>query len=209
MKRADTFEEKEIRRRQLQYCLDDLLKDMPYSQITFTKLAEKLGWSRGNIYRYYRTMDEIVYELYANQATDIANALADCIEENRSEPDDVLAARMADVLISNVDGTIYLNIHSLVSKLNIGQDINDLHEEQMNLAGSRINELLCDRFGLTDKGSMSVFNGIWYHYLGFAPIINRVKGGMADQVISYYDNMESIREAIIDNILANFEYFSR
>ena len=209
MKRADSFEEKEIRRKQIQDCLDNLLKVMPYSQITFTKLAEQLGWSRGNIYRYYRTMDEIIYELYANQTTEIVNALADCIERNQYESDDVLASKMADVLIFNVDGMIYLNIHSLVSRLNIGEDINYSHEEQMNLAGSKINKLMCDRFDLTDKEAMSVFNGIWYHYLGFVPIINRVKSGIADQVISYYDNIKSIHNAISDNILANFLYFSK
>ena len=56
--RARTVEQKQERMLEIKTVADTLFKKMPYANITLTTIAEDLGWSRANLYKYVTTKEE-------------------------------------------------------------------------------------------------------------------------------------------------------
>ena len=79
--RARSPEHKQERMAAIMEAADALFAVRPYHQITMGTIAEKLGWSRSNLYKYAATREEIFLSLHSakNRAwiDDLANALAD------------------------------------------------------------------------------------------------------------------------------------
>ena len=63
-KRAVSPKQKEQRYLEIMDVTDELFKNHTYHEITLTKIAEELGWSRGNLYKYVDTKEEIFLSLY-------------------------------------------------------------------------------------------------------------------------------------------------
>lgn len=79
--RARSIEQKQRRMSEIIKTTDRLFHDHTYHDITLTTIAEALGWSRGNLYKYVTTKEEIFLELYLekqnNYFSDIESAFAD------------------------------------------------------------------------------------------------------------------------------------
>ena len=65
--RARSGEHKEERLSQIKEATAELFASCPYSEITLTTIAEKLGWSRANLYKYVTTKEEIFLEISAKK----------------------------------------------------------------------------------------------------------------------------------------------
>ena len=65
--RARSDEHKEERLSQIKEATAELFESCPYSEITLTTIAEKLGWSRANLYKYVTTKEEIFLEISAKK----------------------------------------------------------------------------------------------------------------------------------------------
>ena len=65
--RARRDEHKEERLSQIKEATAELFAKCPYSEITLTTIAEKLGWSRANLYKYVTTKEEIFLEIDAEK----------------------------------------------------------------------------------------------------------------------------------------------
>ncbi|MDO4399404.1 MAG: TetR family transcriptional regulator [Coriobacteriia bacterium] len=78
--RARSPEQKQERMEAIMAAADALFQEHPYHQITMGTIAEKLGWSRSNLYKYAATQEEIFLELHSqkNRAwlEDLAASLA-------------------------------------------------------------------------------------------------------------------------------------
>ena len=53
--RARSDEHKEERMTQIKEATASLFENEPYAEITLTTIAQKLGWSRANLYKYVTT----------------------------------------------------------------------------------------------------------------------------------------------------------
>ena len=77
--RARSPEQKHERMEAIMQAADELFQQQPYHQITMGTIAEKLGWSRSNLYKYAATQEEIFLALHGakNRAwlDDLAAAL--------------------------------------------------------------------------------------------------------------------------------------
>ena len=65
--RARSDEHKEERLSQIKEATAELFAIAPYSEITLTTIAEKLCWSRANLYKYVTTKEEIFLEISAEK----------------------------------------------------------------------------------------------------------------------------------------------
>ena len=65
--RARTDDQKEERLNQIKEAADSLFEQMPYTEITLTTIADKLTWSRANLYKYVTTKEEIFLEISAQK----------------------------------------------------------------------------------------------------------------------------------------------
>ena len=80
--RARSPERKAERFAQIMGAADELVHELPYQEISPTTIAERLGWSRGNLYKYAATKEEVFLALHHREeaafTADLAATLAAC-----------------------------------------------------------------------------------------------------------------------------------
>ena len=69
----------------------------PYHEITLTTIAEELGWSRANLYKYVTTKEEIFLLLTGNECDTYFDALLAALPEGRERALADVADTWADV----------------------------------------------------------------------------------------------------------------
>ncbi|MCR5607029.1 MAG: TetR/AcrR family transcriptional regulator [Treponema sp.] len=80
--RARTQDQKEERMNEIKKITDELFKTHPYHEITLSTIAEKLSWSRANLYKYATTKEEIFLEIVADNMCEYFTALIASFPEN-------------------------------------------------------------------------------------------------------------------------------
>ena len=65
--RARSPEHKQERMKAIMEAADELFAERPYHQITMGTIAESLGWSRSNLYKYAATQEEIFLALHTEK----------------------------------------------------------------------------------------------------------------------------------------------
>ena len=65
--RARSPEQKEQRLDEIKGAVRRQFAERPYHEITLTTIAEELGWSRANLYKYVTTKEEIFLLLTADE----------------------------------------------------------------------------------------------------------------------------------------------
>jgi len=73
--RARSDEQKEERMSQIKKVADELFKTMPYTEINLSNIAEKLKWSRANLYKYVTTKEEIYLEIEQDRMIEYLQSL--------------------------------------------------------------------------------------------------------------------------------------
>ena len=98
-KRARSDEQKEERMSQIKKAADELFKSMPYTEITLSTIAEKLDWSRANLYKYVSTKEEIYLEITQDRMTEYLESLLTLFPEGcRFTPETVAEIWTAQVV---------------------------------------------------------------------------------------------------------------
>ena len=88
--RARSDEHKEERLSQIKEATAELFSAFPYSEITLTTIAEKLGWSRANLYKYVTTKEEIFLEICAEKMSAYYGALLSAFPEGNNFTTEVI-----------------------------------------------------------------------------------------------------------------------
>lgn len=92
---------------------DRLFEKNSYHAVTLTTIAQELGWSRGNLYKYVTTKEEIFLSLYAQKQLDFALD-ADENLAGKQLSDEQFAAIWAETLGGHQD---YLHYHGILSTI--------------------------------------------------------------------------------------------
>jgi len=116
--RARSPEQKQERMEAIMAAADKLFQKQPYHKITMGTIAEELGWSRSNLYKYAATQEEIFLALHSakNRAWlgDLAEALKDA-----PLPADEFARRWADATDRHADFLSYQEIVISIIESNV------------------------------------------------------------------------------------------
>ena len=107
-KRARTDQQKEDRRFQIKKAADELFKSMPYTDITLTTIAEKLEWSRANLYKYASTKEEIYLDIEQDRMKEYFSSLLTAFPKNCRFSDETAAEIWTAQVISHEDYFRYL-----------------------------------------------------------------------------------------------------
>ena len=99
--RARSDEHKEERLSQIKGATAALFEKCPYSEITLTTIAEKLGWSRANLYKYVTTKEEIFLEIASEKMDAYYNALLSAFPEGNNFTADVITEVWAGIINAN------------------------------------------------------------------------------------------------------------
>ncbi len=117
--RARTPEQKAQRMAEIKAATAEQFASIPYHEVTLTTIAMALGWSRGNLYKYVATKEEIFLGLYE----DAFDALLDELERvtvGLSAGDvDAFARAIADASDANGDFLCYERLLSQVIEANV------------------------------------------------------------------------------------------
>ena len=117
--RARSDEHKEERLSQIKEATAELFANCPYSEITLTTIAEKIGWSRANLYKYVTTKEEIFLEISAEKMSVYYNALLSAFPEGNNFTPDVIAEVWAGILNANQDYMRYVSYLNPVIETNV------------------------------------------------------------------------------------------
>ena len=79
--RARSAEQKEQRLNEIKGAVRRQFAERPYHEITLTTIAEELGWSRANLYKYVTTKEEIFLLLTADECSAYFDALLAALPE--------------------------------------------------------------------------------------------------------------------------------
>lgn len=84
--RARSEEQKQERRNEIISAAAELFAELPYHEITMGTIANKLGWSRSNLYKYAATQEEIFLSLHEVLHQEILETLACNLQNAPLEP---------------------------------------------------------------------------------------------------------------------------
>ena len=117
--RARSDEHKEERLSKIKEATAELFRTAPYAEITLTTIAEKLGWSRANLYKYVTTKEEIFLEIASEKMDAYYGALIDAFKKASGRPANELSKIWADVLDANQDYMRYVSYLNPVIETNV------------------------------------------------------------------------------------------
>ena len=117
--RARSEEHKEERLSQIKVATAELFESAPYSEITLTTIAEKLGWSRANLYKYVTTKEEIFLEIASEKMASYYGSLLSAFPEENNFSTDVIAEVWAGILNASQDYMRYVSYLNPVIETNV------------------------------------------------------------------------------------------
>ena len=117
--RARTDSQKEERMTQIKEAADSLFKSMPYTDITLSTIAEKLGWSRANLYKYVNTKEEIYLEIEQDRMGEYLNSLLTVFPEGCSFSPETVAEIWTAQVVSHEDYFRYVSFLLTIIERNV------------------------------------------------------------------------------------------
>ena len=117
--RARSGEHKEERLSQIKEATAELFGSVPYNDITLTTIAERLGWSRANLYKYVTTKEEIILEIAADKMTRYYESLLAAFPEGNKFSAETAAEVWAGILNAHQDYMRYVAYLNPVIETNV------------------------------------------------------------------------------------------
>ncbi len=111
--RARSPEKKQERFNQITEVTNDLFLKHSYHDITLTTIAKALNWSRGNLYKYVNTKEEIFLEIYLSKQKEFIDALKEAFDLKKIDQ-----VYFANKLSQCFDQhRLYLRYHNILSSI--------------------------------------------------------------------------------------------
>lgn len=164
--RARSPEKKQERFQQIMDVTNQLFLNHSYHDITLTTIAKELNWSRGNLYKYVNTKEEIFLELYLEKQNQFVEDLKQSFTLQQLDPK-TFADKLSTIFNNN---RIYLRYHSILSNIiETNVDVEKLADFKIRSFKQRefIFQLLqvqCPTF--TTKQIKMLFLTLMYHACG-------------------------------------------
>lgn len=114
--RAKSDENKQIRINQILSITDKLFENNTYHNISLTTISDNMRMSRGNLYKYFNSKEEIFLEIYSRKQKIFINSIVNKL--NKMEIEDIttksFAQDFSEVLENNFD---YLKYHRILTSI--------------------------------------------------------------------------------------------
>lgn len=117
--RARSDEKKEERLNEIKTAAETLFASAPYGEITLTTIAEKLGWSRANLYKYVTTKEESFLEIAKDKMTAYYTALLSAFPQGNNYSPEVIAEVWAGILNAHQDYMRYVSYLNPIIETNV------------------------------------------------------------------------------------------
>lgn len=211
-KRARSEEQKCQRMADIKQATAELFADNPYHDITLTTIAERLGWSRANLYKYVATKEEIFLELSADARDEYFEALAKAFPANKPLDARAAAKKWAKVATEHQDWPLYGTILMTIIEVNVTVDRLKVFKKGYYDQLPELSERFGAVLGITPESFPDLLNTIYYHQTGIVgncannPLIAEAIAelGIDRSVPDFKTDMEWFIEMCIERWQKNF-----
>ena len=164
--RARSIEQKQLRMNEIMKTTDKLFSERTYHEITLTTIAEALHWSRGNLYKYVTTKEEIFLDLYLEKQNNYFSA----IESAFADKDQLSAAAFADlwtrVLVEHLDFLHYYSILTTIIETNVPLERLAEFKKKASAGFEVINQILSKHCQLSMDRAAMLYWALLFHACG-------------------------------------------
>jgi AcrR family transcriptional regulator len=164
--RARSLEQKQLRMNEIMKTTDKLFSEHTYHEITLTTIAEALHWSRGNLYKYVTTKEEIFLELYLEKQENYFSA----IESAFANKDQLSATAFVDlwtsVLAENLDFLQYYSILTTIIETNVSLERLAEFKKKASAGFEPINQILSKHCNLSLDRAAMLYWALLFHACG-------------------------------------------
>ena len=164
--RARSAEQKEQRLTQIKDVARRQFSERPYHEITLTTIAEELGWSRANLYKYVTTKEEIFLLLAADACDAYYDALLAALPEGCGLAPPVIAEVWAGIANAHQD---YFRLGDLLpAVIETNVTIDRLVEFKRNYYRNvgRLGERLPQIIPISQEHVSELLLAIYFHAVG-------------------------------------------
>lgn len=164
--RARSAEQKEQRLAEVKAVARELFAELPYHQITLSIIAERLGWSRANLYKYVSTKEEIFLEISADERDAYLDALLAAFPEGCGYSVETAAEVWAGIVAGHrgwfaISDLLFTIIETNVSVERLMEFKRGWYERLGALAPRLAGEL-----GVAEADVEALVNTVHYHAVG-------------------------------------------
>ncbi len=164
--RARSSEQKKERMNEIMEVTDHLFTEKTYHDITLTTIATSLGWSRGNLYKYVTTKEEIFLELYLEKQKSYFEDLKAAFAGNNHLSKEEFAHTWAHILDLHHDYLKYYGILATIIETNVALErLVEFKRSVMNGVNDTIH-IIEHQCGLSLETSSELFWAFLYHATG-------------------------------------------
>lgn len=166
--RARSTEQKAQRLEEIKTAAADQFSQRPYHEITLTTIAEELGWSRANLYKYVTTKEEIFLSLAADAYDAYIDALLAALPKECGFSTDVIAEIWAGIANAHRDYFQYGNILYTIIETNVS--VERLAEYKRNFYDgvARLFAQITPLLGVKEEYLEALFVVIYHQGVGLA-----------------------------------------
>lgn len=166
--RARSAEQKEQRLEQIKAAARSQFERVPYHQITLTTIAEELGWSRANLYKYVTTKEEIFLAISADLRDAYTDALLAALPEGCGFSPEVCAEVWAGIANAHREYFRYGDLLFTVIETNVS--VEKLMEFKRGYYDElpRVRRQLSGVLGVGEERVEALVNTVYYHGKGLA-----------------------------------------
>lgn len=208
--RARSDEQKEQRMQEIKNAVDALFSKKPYHEITLTTIAEKLDWTRVNLYKYVSTKEEIFLELCADKRDLYYAALKAAFPEGCSYSLEVFAEVWSGILNAHRDHLHYCDILSTIIETNVSVDRLGAFKKRYYEKAYEVSDILASHLDVSRDTAYTIFLNVHYHAVGiysicmWNPLIAEAlaKENLPAPDIDFRENMK-------DFIFMNLNYYKK
>ncbi|AIN93658.1 TetR family transcriptional regulator [Treponema putidum] len=154
--RARSGEHKEERFSQIKQATAELFENVPYAVITLTMIAEKLGWSRANLYKYVTTKEEIILKIAADKMSAYYGSLLSAFPDGNNFSVEVIAEIWAGILNANQDYMRYVSYLNPVIETNVTVERLAAFKKQYYDFTKALSERLSEMLDVTQEAAYKI-----------------------------------------------------
>ncbi|MCH4886406.1 TetR/AcrR family transcriptional regulator [Acidaminobacter sp. JC074] len=165
--RARSDEQKDKRIQEIISAAKKLYTTMDFEEITLTKIAEELSFSRINLYKYFKTIEEIYLKVLLLDLEDFIQELEKSIHALKNVTVEDFTYKFIEVLTRNKRLLHLLTIDlSLLEKKATAEKLRS-HKSSVMVISKRITDLLSEVFpSLTDDQTIHFVNSVLFYSRG-------------------------------------------
>lgn len=149
--RARSDEKKEERMNEIKTATASLFDTFPFSEITLSTIAEKLEWSRANLYKYVTTKEEIFLEISKDKMASYYSSLLSAFPENNNFSAEIIAEVWAGIVNANQDYMRYVSYLNPVIETNVTVERLAIFKKSYYDFAGRLTERLSEMLKLNNE----------------------------------------------------------